>query len=78
VESAILQERSYTLDAAVVRLMKVKRWIRYEELKAVIVDAVRRHFVLDVRAIKQRVHHLVETEYIARNEDDRGAFTYVA
>jgi hypothetical protein len=58
--------------------MKAKKRMRYEELKAAVVDAVRRHFVPDVRAIKQRVDHLVETEYIARDEDDPGAFTYVA
>jgi cullin-4 len=74
----IAAERSYTLDAAIVRIMKAKRTLHYEALKVAVVDAVKAHFVPDVGAIKKRISDLVEQEYMERDEDDMNVYKYVA
>jgi cullin-4 len=75
---AIQAERGYTLDAAIVRIMKARRKLHYEALKAAVVDAVKSHFVPDVALIKKRITDLVEQEYMERDEEDMNVYTYVA
>jgi len=71
-------DRKYYLDAAIVRIMKAKKELLYEQLKNETVDAVKSHFVPEVSVIKQRIAVLVEQEYLRRDEDDMNLYIYVA
>ncbi|KAI0059900.1 Cullin-4B [Artomyces pyxidatus] len=75
---AIEGDRKHYLDAAIVRIMKARKRMTYEQIKTETIDAVKKHFVPDVSSIKQRVDSLVEQDYIKRDEDDRNVFVYVA
>jgi cullin-4 len=66
------------LDAAIVRVMKARKELSNEDLKAATIEAVKSHFVPDVKAIKQRIEMMVEQEYLRRDEDDPNLFIYVA
>ncbi|KZT68852.1 Cullin-domain-containing protein [Daedalea quercina L-15889] len=76
--SAIEGDRKHALDAAIVRVMKARKELHYEQLKAATIDAVSKHFVPDVVVIKQRIASLVEQEYLRRDEDDMNLYIYVA
>ena len=71
-------DRKHALDAAIVRVMKAKKELNYEQLKTATIEAVRKHFVPEVGMIKQRIQGLVEQEYLRRDEDDMNVLHYVA
>ena len=76
--SSIEQDRKHALDAAIVRVMKSKKELMYEQLKTATIEAVKNHFVPEVSMIKQRIAVLVEQEYLARDEDDMNKYIYLA
>lgn len=71
-------DRQYYLDAAIVRIMKARKELTYEQLKTTTIDAVKNHFVPTVDAIKKRIDALVESDYLERSPDDKTKFFYVA
>ncbi|KAF9012551.1 Cullin family-domain-containing protein [Cyathus striatus] len=71
-------DRKHYLDAAIVRIMKAKKELTYEQLKAATIDAVKNHFVPSVDVIKKRIDSLVESDYLERSKGDRNKFLYVA
>ena len=75
---SIEDDRKFVLDAAIVRIMKARKEMAYEHLKAATIDAVKGHFVPQVDSIKRRIDALVEGEYLERSEDDRNQYKYVA
>ncbi|CAA7266377.1 unnamed protein product [Cyclocybe aegerita] len=75
--ASIEDDRKYYLDAAIVRIMKAKKELTYEQLKVATIDAVKSHFVPQVDTIKRRIESLVEQEYLERSED-RTTYLYVA
>ncbi|KAI0809184.1 Cullin [Irpex lacteus] len=77
-QSLVEGDRKYALDAAIVRIMKGKQQMQYEQLKTATVDAVKHHFKPDIPMIKQRVDNLVEQDYLRRDEDDFSLLIYVA
>ena len=77
-QTSIEGDRKHYLDAAIVRIMKARKELSYEQLKVATIDAVKNHFVPEVSVIKQRIAGLVEQDYLARDDDDMNLFTYVA
>ncbi|KAG6873267.1 hypothetical protein C0995_001041 [Termitomyces sp. Mi166 len=71
-------DRKYYLDAAIVRVMKARKELTYEQLKTATIEAVKNHFVPTVDAIKKRIDALVEGDYLERSPDDKTKFLYVA
>ncbi|KAF7339993.1 CULLIN-2 domain-containing protein [Mycena venus] len=77
-QTAIDGERVFTLDAAIVRLMKAKKGMLYNDLVFATTDAVKNHFVPDVKTIKIRIDKLMEQEYMRRDDDEPQMLLYVA
>ncbi|KAK7064545.1 CULLIN-2 domain-containing protein [Favolaschia claudopus] len=77
-QAAIDTERMYTLDAAIVRIMKAKKEFKYQPLLSETTNAVIKHFTPDVKDIKARIDHLIEAEYIRRDDDRPDLIVYVA
>ncbi|KAF9555850.1 Cullin-4B [Agrocybe pediades] len=75
---SIEEDRKYTLDAAIVRIMKARKEMSYEQLKTATIEAVKSHFAPQVDTIKKRIDYLVEQEYLERSETDRSKYLYVA
>ncbi|KAF9481235.1 Cullin-4B [Pholiota conissans] len=76
--ASIEDDRKHYLDAAIVRIMKARKEMTYEQLKAATIDAVKSHFVPQVETIKRRIDSLVETEYLERSTADKNVYKYVA
>ncbi|KAG6330007.1 hypothetical protein ID866_9082 [Astraeus odoratus] len=77
-QTHIDSDRKHYVDAAIVRIMKAKKELSYEQLKTQTIDAVKSHFVPEVVVIKQRIAGLVEQEYLRRDDDDMNKYVYVA
>ncbi|KAI6022306.1 hypothetical protein PISMIDRAFT_18761 [Pisolithus microcarpus 441] len=77
-QSHIDSDRKHYLDAAIVRILKAKKELTYEQLKTQTIEAVKSHFMPEVSVIKMRIAGLVEQEYLRRGEDDMNRYIYVA
>jgi cullin-4 len=77
-EEGIIADRKFVIDAAIVRVMKARKERTFEQLKIDVVDAVKSHFVPDMKHFKERVDSLVEGEFLRRDDDNRDLFYYVA
>ncbi|QRV88795.1 cullin family [Ceratobasidium sp. AG-Ba] len=77
-EKDIVEGRSHVIDAAIVRIMKAKKTLTYEQLKTETIEALKKHFLPTVADIKKRIDDLQEKEYIERDLSDKNLFRYVA
>ncbi|KDQ49578.1 hypothetical protein JAAARDRAFT_42751 [Jaapia argillacea MUCL 33604] len=77
-QTAIEGDRKHLLDAAIVRIMKAKKQLPFQQLTAATIDAVKGHFIPEVGDIKKRIGSLVEGEYLTRDETDKNLYVYVA
>ncbi|KAF9527911.1 Cullin family-domain-containing protein [Crepidotus variabilis] len=73
----IEDDRRHFLDAAIVRIMKAKKEMTFEQLKVATIEEVKKHFVPQVESIKKRIEALVEQDYLERSVD-KNKFLYVA
>ncbi|KAL5633304.1 hypothetical protein ACGC1H_003713 [Rhizoctonia solani] len=74
----ILSERPHVIDAAIVRIMKAKKTLTYEQIKTETIIALEKHFQPSVSDIKKRIDELQEKDYIVRDDKERNVFHYVA
>lgn len=77
-EAYIEADRKQELDAAIVRIMKGRKKMAFEQIKSEVIVAVKKRFVPEIRHIKQRVDYLVENEYLKRDEEVKDLFVYLA
>jgi len=75
---SVEEDRKYAIDAAVVRIMKGKKEMTFEQLKFATIDAVKAHFNPQVDIIKKRIDALVEQDYLERDPKDKSRYLYVA
>eukprot|EP00981_Chlorochromonas_danica_P008980 scaffold2390_cov167-Ochromonas_danica.AAC.4 len=71
------QDRLFAIEAAIVRVMKVRRQLSHQLL----VTEVLNHLTLfkpDSRALKQRIEALIERNYLERDADQPQSYLYVA
>ena len=62
------EDRSFAIDAAIVRTMKTRNVTGHTELIAQVLDQLK-FFLPQPKAIKKRIESLIEREYIERGEN---------
>lgn len=72
------QRRKHLVEAAIVRIMKARRTLKHHELITEVTHQVSQRFVPEPQYIKKRVESLIERDYVARRDDDRRTYHYVA
>ena len=55
-------DRSFQIDAAIVRIMKMRRRFAHEKLVSETTEQLLSHFHADPKQIKRRIEHLIERE----------------
>ena len=73
----ITQDRSHAVDAAIVRVMKARKKMQYNDLRLEVVTFMRT-FKPDDAMIEKRVASLVEREYLDRDKNDENLILYKA
>ena len=58
--------------------MKARKELTFEQLKIDVVDAVKAHFIPDMKHFKERIDSLVEGEFLKRDEANKDLLYYVA
>lgn len=76
VRDAVLRDRQYQVDAAIVRVMKMRRSLAHSLLLAELVRQL--PFPITPADIKKRIESLIEREYLERDEHQPMTYRYLA
>jgi Cullin family/Cullin protein neddylation domain len=74
----VVIDRNSLLDATLVRVMKQRKTLGYQQLMAEVLSQVAGTFKPEARAVKDRLEHLIEREFIERSPDDATVYVYTA
>ena len=59
--------------------MKARKTVSHQQLITATIDAVKGHFVPEVKTIKTRIEQLIEQEYMKRDDGgESNVYVYVA
>ncbi|XLR55017.1 hypothetical protein HN51_023319 [Arachis hypogaea] len=72
------KDRQYTIDAAIVRIMKSRKVLGYKQLLSECVKMLSPLFKPEIKTIKKRIEHLIAKDYLERDRDNQNIFKYVA
>ncbi|KAG5628238.1 hypothetical protein H5410_013456 [Solanum commersonii] len=72
------RDRRYTIDASIVRIMRSRKVIAYQQLVMECIQQLGQIFKPDVKAIKKRIEYLIGREYLERDKDNPNLFKYLA
>ena len=72
------EDRKLEIQAAIVRIMKTRKTLKYQNLIQEVIIIVKSRFSPKVSDIKKEIESLLEKEYLERNPDSRDVFNYVA
>ena len=71
----ITQDRTHAVDACIVRIMKSRKKVTYNNLRLEIVTLMQ-NFKPDEALIKKRIDSLIEREYIMKDKIDENTLLY--
>ncbi|KAG5228476.1 cullin [Salix suchowensis] len=74
----VYKDRRYAIDAAIVRIMKSRKVLAYQQLVMDCVEQLSRMFKPDIKAIKKRIEDLISQEYLEREKENPNMFRYLA
>ena len=73
----ITQDRSHSVDAALVRIMKTRKQMSMQDLRLEVVTLMQT-FKPDDAMIKKRIENLIAREYMERDKNDENLLIYKA
>lgn len=72
------EDRKHEIEAAVVRIMKARKKLQHNILVTEVIEQLKSRFLPSPVIIKKRIESLIEREYLARSNEDRKVYTYLA
>ncbi|KAL3626116.1 Cullin-1 [Castilleja foliolosa] len=72
------KDRRYSIDASLVRIMKSRKVLPYQQLVSECVEMLSRMFKPDVKLIKKRIEDLITRDYLERDSENPNTFKYLA
>uniref|UniRef100_A0A1B0G032 Cullin family profile domain-containing protein n=1 Tax=Glossina morsitans morsitans TaxID=37546 RepID=A0A1B0G032_GLOMM len=77
-KAKLYEDRKHHIEAAIVRIMKVKKRLPHNTLVSDVMSQLTSHFLPSPVSIKKRIEGLIEREILARTAEDRNAYAYLA
>lgn len=78
VQGKVEDDRRYAIEAAMIKVMKARRKIDYTNLMTETTRLLAPRFTPETQQMKLRLESLIERGYIARTDEDKRVFKYVA
>lgn len=72
------EERSFLVEACIVRIMKNRKQLSHNELVQETISQLTSRFQPNLVMIKKRIESLIEREYLERKQDERNVYCYLA
>ena len=76
-KAKVEEDRSFSIEAAIVRVMKARKALQHQQLVAEVVEQLTL-FRPNPKAIKQRIENLIEREFLERDPDNANLYKYLA
>lgn len=76
-KSKVEEDRSFSIEAAIVRVMKTKKFLQHQQLIAEVVEQLTL-FKPNPKSIKQRIENLIEREFLERDPSNPNLYKYLA
>ena len=76
--ATVEHDRRHAIDAAIVRTMKTRKSLAYNDLVIEVVSQLKQKFIPEPKMIKMRIEGLIEKDYIERDKENAQVFRYVA
>ncbi|KAI8910426.1 Cullin, partial [Gorgonomyces haynaldii] len=74
----IEESRKHQIEACIVRIMKARQRLDHNSLSNQVFEQMGARFQPTLQLVKSRIESLIEREYLARDEQDRSVYNYVA
>ncbi|KAK2719883.1 cullin-4B-like [Artemia franciscana] len=75
-EERIFQDRQYIIDAAIVRIMKMRKQLSHNLLLTELYDQL--NFPVKPADLKKRIESLIDRDYMERDKENPNSYIYVA
>ena len=75
-EERVFQDRQYQIDAAIVRIMKMRKTLSHTLLMTELLHQLQ--FSINPPDIKKRIESLIDRDYMERDKDNSNQYNYVA
>ncbi|MFS7971617.1 putative cullin protein, neddylation [Helianthus anomalus] len=72
-----VEDRKPQIDAAIVRIMKVRRALDHDNIVAEVTKQLQSRFLPDPVVIKQRIEALIKREFLELDKDDQKLYRYM-
>lgn len=77
-QKAIQEDRSFRIDAIIVRVMKTKKELTHNELMIAVKEEVKGAFELQIPVVKKRIENLISRDFLKRTDGDGEGYEYLA
>merc|ERR1712130_5397 len=76
-ESQVFGDRRLMMEASIVRIMKTRKALKHSLLIANVSQQLMHRFRVDPKMVKERIHDLIEREYLKRDQQDSHTYHYI-
>lgn len=73
----VVEDRTIAIEAAIVRIMKARKELSHQQLISEVLSQLA-FFKPNPKVIKQRIEHLIEREYLERDQQQASVYRYLA